>query len=187
MMQHAFDGTQPERIGNRDPWMSPHGCFPCRGEDEWVAIACADDDEWRALAGLIDGQGLANDERFRSLAARKRNEDALEEVVGAWCRERDRWHVASALQSLGIAAFPSFSCADIVADPHLNARGYIERLPHPEVGARAHAGIPWRLKRRRNGVRRPAPCLGADTEALLADVLGYVEARIAELRQSVLR
>ena len=186
-MQHAFDGTQPERIGNRDPWMSPHGCFRCLGEDEWVAIACADDDEWRALAGLIDGQGLANDERFRSLAARKRNEDALEEVVGAWCRERDRWHVASALQSLGIAAFPSFSCADIVADPHLNARGYIERLPHPEVGARAHAGIPWRLKRRRNGVRRPAPCLGADTEALLADVLGYGEARIAELRQSVLR
>lgn len=185
-MQHAFNGTRPERIGNRDPWMSPHGCFPCVGEDEWVAIACANDEEWQALAGLIDA-GLGNDERFRSLAARKSNEDALEEILRAWCAERDRWRVTCELQGLGIAAFPAYSCADIVTDPHLNARGYIERLPHPEVGARAHAGIPWRLTQRRNGVRQPAPCLGADTDALLAETLGYSEARIAELRESVLR
>ncbi|MDE0444982.1 MAG: CoA transferase, partial [Gammaproteobacteria bacterium] len=71
---------------------------------------------------------------------------------------------------------------DIVEDPHLNARGYIERLPHPQTGSRAHAGIPWRLARRPNGVRLPAPCLGADTDDALRDILGYDEDRIHALR-----
>ena len=180
-MQYVLNGTQPERLGNRDPYMAPHGCFPCQGEDEWIAIACASDDEWRTLAALIDST-LADDERFESLAARKTNEDALEEAVASWTRTGDRWQITALLQSVGIAAFPTFTCKDIVEDPHLNARGYIERLPHPETGSRAHAGIPWRLARRPNGVRFPAPCLGADTEDALRDILGYDEDRIHALR-----
>lgn len=181
-MQYAFDGTQPQRIGNRDPCMAPHGCFPCLGENEWVAIACTDDEDWRRLAELID-TGLVSDVRFLTLASRKANEEALEALVAAWTRRRDRWQATSELQSKGIAAFPTFTCRDIVEDPHLNARGYIERLPHPKVGARAHAGIPWRLAERPNGVRRPAPCLGADTDELLREVLGYAPEQIAELRR----
>ena len=179
-MQHALNGTQPARAGNRDPAMSPHGCFPCQGEDEWVAIACAADDEWRRLAGLID-VSLLNDARFATCEARKANEDALEIIVSAWTRQRDRWHVTAQLQGVGIAAFPTFTCRDIVEDPHLNARGYIERLAHPKVGARAHTGIPWRLSRRPNGVRSAAPCLGADTHEMLRDLLGFRESEIAEL------
>ena len=180
-MQYAMHGTQPPRIGNRDPAMAPHGCFPCRGEDEWVAIACTDDADWRALAACVD-PALAADARFHSLAGRKASEDDLEARVADWTRQRDRWEVTARLQSAGIAAFPTFTCRDIVEDPHLNQRGYIERLTHPEVGARAHTGIPWRLARRPNGVRRPAPCLGADTDELLREVLGCDEAEIAALR-----
>ena len=180
-MQYVFNGTQPERAGNRDPGMSPHGCFPCAGEDEWVAIACATDDEWRTLAALIDPV-LVDDARFESLEPRKANEDALEEIIAEWTRDRDRWQVATMLQSAGIAAFPTFTCEDIVEDPHLNARGYIERLPHPAVGTKGHTGIPWRLTRRRNGVRFPAPCLGADTDDTLRNILGYDDERIAALR-----
>ena len=182
-MQFVLDGTQPARAGNRDPCMSPHGCFPCQGEDEWVAIACVGDHHWRKLARLID-PALVDDERFAALAARKGNEDALEAIVAAWTRRRDRWCVTAQLQSVDIAAFPAFTCQDIVEDPHLNARGYIERLPHPKVGARAHTGIPWRLSRRPNGVRAPAPCLGADTQELLRELLGLRDAEIADLKAS---
>ncbi len=182
-MQYAFNGTQPERSGNRNPWMSPHGCFPCLGDDEWVAIACASNAEWRAFADMIQ-PGLAADARFASLASRKENEDALEDLVAAWTRDRDRWQITSLLQAAGLAAFPTFTSQDIVEDPHLNARGTIERLPHVRVGARPHTGIPWRFSRRANGVRFPAPRLGADTDALLAEVLGYDDEKIAELRAS---
>ena len=181
-MQYAFDGTQPDRMGNRDPWMAPHGCFACRGEDEWVSIACTEDAQWVKLAALID-PALGADERFLTLEARKQNEDALEEIVSEWTAGQDRWEVTWLLQAQGVAAFPSFTTEDIVRDPHLNARGFIERLEHPEVGRRTHVGIPWRLDQRPNGVRMPAPCLGADTDTLLTEVLGYDAARIKELRE----
>ena len=106
----------------------------------------------------------------------------MEEIIAEWTRDRDRWQVATVLQSAGIAAFPTFTCRDIVEDPHLNARRFIERLPHPAVGTKEHTGIPWRLARRRNGVRFPAPCLGADTDDTLRNILGYDAERIAALR-----
>lgn len=184
-MQYAMNGTQPERIGNRDPHMSPHGCFHCAGEDDWISLACTDDADWFKLAAQIDS-ALVNDPRFRTLATRKANEDELEAIVTTWTREQDRWALTRRLQEQGIAAFPSFTPEDIVNDPHLNERGYIERLEHPAVGARAHAGIPWRLARRPNGVQRPSPCLGQHTDEVLSEVLGYNEAQIAALRETKL-
>ena len=180
-MEYAMNASQPERAGNRDRWMSPHGCFKCRGEDDWVSIACADDDEWRALCGIVDPT-LADDPRFRNHAERKANEDELEKRIGAWTLERDRWEVTRALQAVGVAAFPSFTPKDVAEDAHLNERGFLERLPHPEVGTQTHTGIPWRLRRRPNGVRSAAPVLGADTEEVLTRILGYSSDQIAQLR-----
>ena len=179
-MRYTMTGEEPERMGNRSERMAPHGCFPCAGEDAWVSIACRSDAEWAALARHIDPV-LADDARFRTLAGRKTHEDALEATVIAWTADRDRWEITRLLQAEGIAAFPTMTARDIVEDEHLDARGFIERLEHPRVGRRAHAGIPWLLHRRPNGVAKPAPCLGADTDRYLRELLGLSEDAIAEL------
>jgi crotonobetainyl-CoA:carnitine CoA-transferase CaiB-like acyl-CoA transferase len=181
-MQYSMNGTQSERMGNRDPQMSPHGCFPCSGEDEWISIACASEIEWQAFCRVVD-PSLLDEASFKTLELRKANEDRLEEIIENWTREHDRWQITEQLQQQGVAAFPTLTCQDIVEDPHLNERGYIERLPHPEVGTWAHAGIPWRLGRRANGIRTAAPCLGADTDTVLTETLGYDNERIAKLHQ----
>ena len=28
---------------------APYGCYPCRGEDNWIIIACAGDPEWQSM------------------------------------------------------------------------------------------------------------------------------------------
>jgi crotonobetainyl-CoA:carnitine CoA-transferase CaiB-like acyl-CoA transferase len=168
-------------MANRDPWMSPHGLFRCAGDDSWVSIACASEAEWRALCEVVD-PALAADARFAVAAARKQNEDALERALEAFTISRDRWDVTRALQASGVAAFPCMTPKDLAEDPHLAARGFFEELPHPEVGRRKHAGIPWRLANSPNGVRAPAPCLGADTDAVLGELLGYTAARLRQLR-----
>ena len=87
----------------------------------------------------------------------------------------------------GGAASPAFAVDEQprpADDPHLRPRGFFVELPHPEVGARQHIGIPWRLSARRCAVRRAAPCLGEDTDDVLRDVLGYDDERIAALRDA---
>ena len=181
-MEFAMTGSEPARRGNRDHVMAPHGCYRCAGEDHWVTIACAGDEEWGALAAVV-APDLANDPRFETAELRKRNEDALDTRLAEWTAAQDRWDVTRRLQAVGVAAFPTFTTADLASDPHLEARGFLERLPHPVVGRRTHAGIPWRLARGGNGVRAPAPLLGADTQHILGDLLGYTPEHIDRLRE----
>jgi crotonobetainyl-CoA:carnitine CoA-transferase CaiB-like acyl-CoA transferase len=180
-MQWALTGAQPERMGNHDPLMAPHSLYPCAGDDQWVAIACADDAEWEALAEVV---GLAGDDRFATAEARKANEAALDEHLGAWTTSRDRWEITGQLQAVGVPAFPCLDARSLDEDPHLAARGVIERLAHPVVGQKSHVGVPWISHDGPNGVPAPAPLLGADTDSVLSDMLGLTDAEIAELREA---
>jgi crotonobetainyl-CoA:carnitine CoA-transferase CaiB-like acyl-CoA transferase len=183
-MGYAMNGGQPQRMGNRDILMAPHNCYPAAGEDEWVTIACADDAEWRALAQAMGRPELADDPRFAGQTARKANEDALDALIGEWTRAHTKWQTTEALQAMAVAAFPTMHSGDLNEDPHIAGHGFFSQLPHPEVGARKHPGIPWRTARGPNGVRSAAPILGADTDQVLRDVLGYPADRIARLREA---
>jgi len=181
-MNYVLNGIEPERIGNRSARMAPHGCYRCLGEDEWVSIACAGDAQWQELAEEL-AEDLFSDHRFTSLEMRKRNEDALDQIISDWCSTRDRWEITRVLQGKGIAAFPTMTTEDIIKDPHLSVRGFVERRAHPEVGERAHTGIPWVTQNSNSNVQSAAPCLGVDTDRYLRDLLGYDEERIKELYQ----
>lgn len=182
-MDYAMNKTQPERQGNRDPWMAPHNCYRCTGEDEWVTIACGTDEEWRALCQVMGQAELATNERFETAQARKANEEELDQILTTWTETRDKWEATHVLQKVGVAAFPSMSGKDLIEDPHLNAREFFERLPHPEVGTRTHMGIPWLLTNAPNGVRSPAPLLGQDTDLVMREVLGYSSEEIERLKE----
>ena len=182
-MDYVMNGVELPRTGNRDPWMSPHNCFRCTGEDEWVSIACETDEEWHALCQAIGQPQLATDARFRTAQARKANEDELERLLTAWTEQHDKWAVTRSLQAAGVAAFPSMNSKDLAEDPHLNERGFFAQLPHPEVGMCTHTGIPWIFTHAANGVRASAPLLGQHTDQVMRDVLGYADQEIARLKE----
>ena len=182
-MDFVMNGATPTPQGSRDFAMAPHGFFPTRGEDDWISIACKSDEQWQALSDELAPE-LGDDPRFRLFSDRKRNESELEAELAVRTRDRERWELSRSLQARGIAAFPAMTSADLLSDPHLEARGFLEAKPHPEVGIRKHTGIPYLLSRRPNGVRKAAPVLGADTEEVLSEVLGYSEDEIRALSDS---
>jgi benzylsuccinate CoA-transferase BbsF subunit len=192
ILEYTMNGREPERNGNRDPYTAPHGIYKCQDlpekiqdmtVDRWVAIVCADDAEWARLAGAMGKPELANDPRFKTLAARKANEDELEAIVTQWTQPQKFDEVANKLQAAGVSAAP---CADnkylCDEDPHMKQRDYWVELPHPEVGTKRHAGIPWRMSGTPTKVRAAAPCLGQHTDETLAR-LGYAKAEIESLRK----
>jgi len=182
-MDYAMNGTQPPRSGNRDPWMAPHGIYRCDGEDQWLSIACGSDGEWRALCGAMGRPGLADEGRFRTLADRKANEDALEALIEEWTSTQDPMAATELLQAAGVAAFPPMVNYMLDADPHLAERGFWVEKEHPEVGVCRHAGIPWRMSETPCEVWRAAPTLGQDNEYVFGEVLGMSGKQIADLAE----
>lgn len=183
VMDYSMNGTQPERMGNRDPHMSPHGVFRSKGDDRWVSLSIRDEAEWQRLCEVMGQPELGSDARFASLAARKENEAALEEIVTAWTQEITADEATQSLQQVGIPAYPTLDALDMVNNPHVGARDYFVELEHPEVGTRRHMGIPWSMSRTPCEIRRPAPCLGQDTDAVLTDIVGLSQDEIAALRE----
>src|SRR5215468_2470283 len=86
----------PDSNRSESPPMAPHGIYPARGEDEWVAIACRSDAEFAALAGVVAAP-WAREERFAALAGRLAAQDELDRLVAGWTREREKQAVAAAL------------------------------------------------------------------------------------------
>jgi len=191
ILEYTMNGREPERVGNRDPQMAPHGNFKCldlpeiildQTVDQWVSIICADDAEWARLARAIGKPELANDSRFATLAARKRNEDALEAIVSEWTAKRKLADVVTAIQAAGVAAG---ACADakyLSEDPQLNQRGYFVYREHPKVGVRQHCGIPWRMSGTPCEVKTAAPVLGQHTNEVMTGLLGYSAAEVEAMR-----
>ena len=157
-MTHALGGDVAGPNGNRDRLIAPHGVFACDGDDEWVSIACTTDEQWARLAEEIGD--TAGDQRFATFAERKMHETEIETIVGEWTATRDKWQITTALQALGIAAYPSLSCPEVEQNPQLIARDFFEHFDHPEVGVRANTGIPWRTRNTTNGVMHRAPLMG---------------------------
>ena len=178
--QHVLTGQQPDLYGNRDPIMAPHNLYRCKGDDEWVAISCATEEQWHDLAAVL---GL-HDPKFESQTSRKKWEAELDAHIEDWTVLRDKWEITRLLQSEGIPAMPSLDAQSLEGDPHLNDRGFIERLNHPVVGTLAHTGIPWLLRDCQNGVKSPAPMLGQHTDQILSSLLALGEDEIQQLRGS---
>ena len=184
LMDYAMNQSQPERDGNRDHWMAPHGCFKCQGDaDKWVTIACGSEAEWQALCQVMGKPELATDKRFANVTARKANEDTLEALISEWTQARDRWEVTELLQKAGVSAFPSMSNKDLATNPHLQSRGYLVQKEHPEVGKRIHAGIPWQMSGTPCEVRAAAPLRGQHTDDVLRDILGLSEEAVQKLHE----
>ncbi len=180
VMDYVVNGRVWNRDGNRNPGASPHGAFRCRGEDRWVAIAVTRDEEWHAFCGVLEQPEWTDDPRFADLAARKRNEDELESLVGAWTETRTAEAVETLMQAAGIPSSVVQTTREMMADPQLNHRRTFRDLEHSEVGPVRHT-CSASIFSKTEPDWRAAPTLGEDNETALSDFLGLTEDEIADL------
>ena len=176
-----------ERIGNRHPWLAPQGCYRCAGGDEWCVVSVHDDEEWAALCRVMGREELARDARFASNDARMANHDGIDPIIAAWTDGFSKTEVMERLQHAGVRAGAVFNARDMHLDPHSKARGLLETVEFPPergLGKRVIIGRPWRLSRTPLATRGPGPMLGQHNREILQGVLGYGDARYAEMEQS---
>jgi crotonobetainyl-CoA:carnitine CoA-transferase CaiB-like acyl-CoA transferase len=184
VLQQLDTGQTWTPDGNAVDGIAPHDAFPCRGDDQWIAIAVSDDQQWRALCALLDRSDLATDPRYATAAQRFRHRADLTGPISQWTTSQDKSDLAAALQLAGIPAAPVLSGAEIADSGAMRAARLIVDLDHPRVGRRAYSVAGFRLSRTPGGTRHAAPLFGEHNDMVLRDLLGYDGARIAALRAS---
>jgi crotonobetainyl-CoA:carnitine CoA-transferase CaiB-like acyl-CoA transferase len=179
----SLNGREPQRHGSRNTSMAPHGCYPCSGEDQWVTIACENDAQFAALCSTIGRPELTNDDRFADVLSRYRNQDALDEIIAGWSRDRTKREAAEVLQAGGVPAMPVVSVPEVMNDEQLRARNFFELVSHAIAGAWEIEDPHWRMSETPAHVRLPAPAFGEHNGYVFGELLGLSGEEIARIEQ----
>ncbi|MNV07506.1 Succinyl-CoA:(R)-benzylsuccinate CoA-transferase subunit BbsF [compost metagenome] len=174
-------GITPERPGNADLAMAPHGVYPTAQPDRWLTLAIRDDAQWRALARVLGQDG--NDAGYATASARLEQRTDVDRLVTRWLASRDAESTAEQLQQAGVCAHVSWTMQDIASDPHLQARGAVTTVQAPGIPARLAVGAPARFSGTDQvGIRRLTPALGQDEDYVFGELLGLDSAQRADLQ-----
>jgi CoA:oxalate CoA-transferase len=182
-LHYGSGGGVPSRTGNRHGGLAeaPYNVYPA--SDGYIAIICVGDVHWRSLLEAMGRADLANDPRFASLKDRVAHVNTVDELVGDWTAPQSKEALFRHLMAHRVPCAPVRDLAEVVADPHLHERGFLQHQNHPELGPITVQGSPLRFHG--DGARRlePSHALGADTDAVLRDRLNLTPVQIAALRQ----
>lgn len=173
--EHYLDYTYNNRIakpvGNRSPFAAPHGCYPCKGTDEWCAIAVFTDGEWDSFCCALGNPPWTKDARFGNLQGRLKNVAELDQHIREWTSGLDAYVAMEVLQAAGVTAGVVQRAPDTLADPQLRWLGSTVELDHPVSGKRLYPGVPFRMSGVSPVQSTPAPLLGQHTEEICRDLL----------------
>ncbi len=189
-LEAQVTGKPTARHGNRmqaAAW-APHGAYPCRGADEWIAIAVQTDEQWEALVAEISAPGWTRDAHFQTTVGRKAHEDDLDRLLAECTKNEDRYDLMHRLQRRGVPAGVVQKSVDrYTRDPQLQERGYFVPLPQSEIGTWPIEGFPAQCQNMRIDVGglpgRAAPIMGEDNDYVYRDILGLTPEEIAALRE----
>ena len=176
--------TRP-RLGCAHLWKSPHNVYACAGKDRWIAIAVASNAEWTALKQAMSNPAWAQDARYDVLQSRWQHRHELDKKLAEWTATQDDKALMASLQARGICAGAVLTAADLVNDPHLRQRGFLQdynREGSATVGVRTYAGRPFRVPGVAMAIWHTAR-MGEHNNAVLQQVAGLSPGEITALAE----
>lgn len=172
-------GEDPGRTGTEHPGRVPSAAFEC-ADGRYLHIS-GSDQHWAAICAVLGLDDLAADRaldrNFERVAQRER---VMAQMTAAILR-RGRDELALALRAANVPAGEVNSVAEILADPHVAARGLVAPFEHPKAGRTGALRTPVRLSGYDEIATGVPPVLGADTDEVLR-ALGLGPREIEKLR-----
>lgn len=150
--------------------------------DGYITAAAVSDKEWQGMTRALGRPEWLEDPRFSTPASRVKYADVRLEMTAEVLKERTSAEWLERLDTEQVPSAPVNRKPDVLTDPQVHANDLIVESDHPHAGHMRQArpaarfeGTPTEL------LRQPAPLLGEQTDAVLAE-LGLSAARRAELR-----
>ena len=183
IMDYTMNRRSQRTLGNRHRHLAPHGCYPCKGDDDWVVVAISNEDEWQALCHAMGHPAWVQDDKFATETSRYRNQVDLDQRIAEWTGNMDKHEAAHLLQGKGIAASAVHDQREVYESPHYKERGYFQEVTQEETGTHLYPGMTGRLAHAPNSIRFPPARLGEHNEYVYKEVLGYSDAEYKRLEE----
>lgn len=172
----------PPRLGTEHPGRVPTASFRCK-DDRWLHIT-ASDQHWAPLCRALGLDALLEDAELATNAGRLRRREEVMQALSYAMARLTRAQAVAMLDANDVPNGPVLAVDEVLADPHVAARGMVQHFQHPALGEFPALPVPlkftgWDAPE----VGRP-PLLGEHTDDILRERLGYDEARIAALREA---
>jgi crotonobetainyl-CoA:carnitine CoA-transferase CaiB-like acyl-CoA transferase len=182
VVDYTVDGKVAAPTGNAHAWVRPYELFPCA--DGHVFFGAYTDKLWRAACVVFGEAELAEDPEIDTM--RKRFDEEVyarrvRPIVVRWLAQysgEELERMASDLLPITLVR----TIDQVVDDPGTAERDMIVSVDQPGFGPVRVFGQPVKLGATPAESTRPAPAIGAHTDAVLSGVAGYSAERIAELR-----
>ncbi|MEB0092426.1 CaiB/BaiF CoA-transferase family protein [Pseudomonas sp. CCI4.2] len=178
--EYDMMGHVRERSGGALPGIAPSNTYPT-ADGAYVVIAGNSDPIFKRLMQVIGRADLAENPKFAHNDGRALQSNLLDDAISQWTMSQPIDAVLQALEAAEVPAGRIYSVADIVADPHYQARGMILDAQLPDGAAVKMPGIVPKLSETPGAVNWQGPTLGQHTDSVL-DSLGLTAADIARLK-----
>ncbi len=146
-------------------------------DGSWLSIGCLEPWFWHELC-----LALCCEEYVPHQNNREKLPEMFDFFRGKF-REKSRDEWFEELRQRDICVAPVYALDEVFADPHVQARGMVAEVEHPEFGTVRQVGIGPKLSETPGSVRSTAPKRGQHTEELLREA-GYSDGEIGALREA---
>jgi benzylsuccinate CoA-transferase BbsF subunit len=181
ILDYTVNGRTQRRIGNRHRAWAPHGCYPCRGQERWIALAVRSDAEWTALCEILGEPAWVQEPGFTTSFKRWKHAERLDQYVAEATQLWEASALAERLCAAGIPAGAVQTNQDLFCDVHLQARQAFWVMAHRLAGTYPYPAPSTRLVGTPPRLDRPAPNLGEHNKDLLTRLLGLSSAAVEAL------
>ncbi|WP_111657352.1 CaiB/BaiF CoA transferase family protein [Isoalcanivorax indicus] len=178
-----FDATGLVRgpSGSTVTGIVPTNTYLC-SDGRYVIIGGNGDSIFKRLMQAAGRPDMAEDPRLASNAGRVVHEAEIDAALTDWCAGLPSEQVLSMMEDARVPAGPIYSAADMMADPHFQARGLFEQVEINGKPLKIPAILP-RLTGTPGRTQWPGPEVGAHNEEILKQGLGLSDEAFAALQQ----
>ena len=161
-----------------DPTARPDLIFETA--DGYITVGTISDSEWQGFCAASERLGLAEDPRFNTPNGRAAN--AIERILlmGEIIKERPTADWLQRLDANDVPSAPVLRRNEVIANEQVLARELVVELDHPDIGCIRQAVPAARFDRTPAEIQGPAPRIGEQSAAILAEI-GLEPAEIERL------
>ncbi len=179
-MNYLVGGTPPGRMGTAHPNLVPYQAFATSDGDLMLAIG--NDRQFADCMAVVGAPELATETRYATNAARIENRAALVSLLQDRLRANSTAHWLQAFAARGVPAGPINDIGEVLSDAYAQERELVRHLTNAAGDTVPTVSNPVNFTATPVQYASAPPLLGAHTEEVLRDWLGYSAEKIAELR-----